>query len=149
VTGEPEPLFETLAPPPGGVDGLRQRLRREGRRRRARRAVLGVAGALAIAGAIAGMLAALQVRTSRRPLPIPAELHPALVGLGVQPPPAEPAVIPPGMRHRMALQRVPLETDRVVFYYLAVLPETPSDPDSRGDDPGAGSDAEPDTAPPG
>jgi hypothetical protein len=123
VTVEGKALFETLAPPPGGVAVLRRRLQRERPRRRMRLASLGVGATLAIAG----LLVAAQVRTARKQLPIPAEPHPALVRLGLQHPPREPAAIPRRMRHRMALQRVPLETDRVVFYYVAVLP-APSEP---------------------
>ena len=41
--------------------------------------------------------------------------------------PREPAVIPADLRHRMALLRVPLKTDRVVFYYVAVLSEAAAD----------------------
>jgi hypothetical protein len=115
-----EMFFEALEPPPGGVAGLRRRLHHEPRRRRRRVAALG----LAVAATVVGLLLAVHGRAARFPGPPVADFEPALVSLGLQNAPAEPATIPPDMRQRMALQRVPLQTDRVVFYYVAVLPDS-------------------------
>jgi hypothetical protein len=124
---EPETFFETLEPPPGGVAELRHRLRHEPRRRRRRVAALG----LAVAAAVAGLLLAVHGRVARFPGPLVANFDPALVSLGLQDAPSEPAVIPPDMKDRMALQRVPLQSDRVIFYYVAVLPDSHNDEESR------------------
>lgn len=131
MTTDGEALFERLAPPPGGAAALRLRLRRDRWRRRV--------GPAAVAGASLALALAGLVRTAGRDRTIPREPHPALIALGLQAPPAEPATVPPDMRQRMALLRVPLATDDIVFYYVALLPGGPTRPranDSPGD-PGA------------
>ena len=125
-----ETLFKKLEPPPGGIAGLHRRLQYEPRRRRTRVAALGLAGAVAVVG----LLLTVHRRVAPSDKPPVADFHPALVSLGLQDAPREPAVIPPSMRHRMALLRVPLESDRVVFYYVAVLPATSSDQAEAGED---------------
>jgi hypothetical protein len=124
---EPETFFETLEPPLGGVAGLRRRLQREPRRRRRRATAL----ALAVAAAVVVLLLVVRGRVARFHGPPVADFDPALVSLGLQNVPAEPATIPPDMRQRMALQRVPLKTDGVIFYYVAVLPSASDSDDER------------------
>ena len=111
-------LFEPLEPPPGGAANLRRRLQREPRRRQMRVAALAVTATVVLVG----LFLAVYPRLAPSPRGPVSDVHPALVSLGLQNAPDEPAVIPPRQRHRMALLRVPLETDDVVFYYVAALP---------------------------
>ena len=104
--------FETLEPPPGGLAGLRTRIARDAaRRRRTRYARLAAAACVALF--LVGLV------TLRRPEPeLPAEFQLARMQLGLVAQPTEVLTIPEGQRHKLAAARVPLDTDRVVFYMV-------------------------------
>jgi len=118
MRGDTDDLFEVLDPPPGGVAALRRGLRREPYRRRVRAAVIGLASAVLLGGLCVPFYR--HVERSRR-LPV-ADLAAGLPAAHDGEGSGEPAVVPPALRDQMALLRVPLDTDRVVFYYAAVLP---------------------------
>jgi len=63
-------------------------------------------------------------RTPVEPLP---GLDLARIGLGLAPSPAEAVTVPENRRHELAVHRVELATDRVVFYRIGSLqPESDS-----------------------
>jgi hypothetical protein len=146
MQSEPGELFDQLDPPPGGVAGLRRRLRNEPRRRRRHVATAALGGALVVGG-----LSVTLYRQLAQPDQVQARLadfDPALVALGLQDAPSEPAAIPPEMRHRMALERVPLDTERVVFYFVSSLPDpspATSSTDAEQEEPSEDPEAERDS----
>lgn len=111
------PFFETLEPPPGGLEGLRSRLARDTRRRRVRARVLAGVGAFAV------LLAATW--TARAPGytadDLPPEFDLVRMHLGLTPLPSEPVTIPEHRREDTAVQRVPLPTDDVIFYLVGSI----------------------------
>jgi hypothetical protein len=114
-------------PPPGGLERLRARLaERPPQRSRIVPAVVGVIVMVVAVGLLLGRRPDSAARVSK------ATLDPRLISLGLQTAPSEPAVVPPEHRHEMALLRVPLRGERVVFYRLVTLPSptTPGSPES-------------------
>jgi hypothetical protein len=122
VSDPHERLFESLAPPRGGLAGLRARVERDGRRRvRARnlQAVAAVVVVLAVS-----TWSVFGPRMAVEPLP---GLDLAGIGLGMAPSPSETVTVPEDRRHELAVHRVPLEDDTVVFYRIGSLqPESDS-----------------------
>lgn len=112
-----EDLFESLEPPRGGLDGMRARVARDTRRRVRRRRVQGVSAVAAVV-ALVGWFA-LAPGVSAPPSP---ELDVLRLGLGQLPTPAAPVTVPAGRRGEIAVQRVPVTSDRVVFYLVSSDP---------------------------
>lgn len=112
-------LFETLEPPRGGLAGLRARLEREGVRRRRIRAVQ-LAGALA---AVPAIVIVLLLWPAHRPAPDPLqdELRGARLRLGLLPRPSEVLTVAPDRRASAAVRRVPLDTERVLFFWVSSI----------------------------
>jgi hypothetical protein len=111
-------LFDELAPPPGGLADLRDRLRgREVRRRRTLRLAAAFAGAAALAIVVVWL--ALPTPT-REPAPWLSRSDLYAVHLGVVEPPSEPVTVPPDQRGEIAVRRVPTSDERVVFYRVGV-----------------------------
>lgn len=129
-------LFERLDPPPGGAAGLRRRLRSEPRRRRTRALAVALAGVVAIGG----LSVALYRHPGQSGQPQVGDPDPARLARGLEDAFPEPAVVPADMRHRVALLRVPLETDQVILYYVAALPEEPSGASNAGTEQGGAPD---------
>jgi len=120
-------LFERLEPRPGGLAALRRRLDGdEARRSRGLR----VAAVAAVAAAVAVLLVVWMWPTATWPPRARASTrlaaHPAAVGLGFAPAPAEPVTVMPGSRAEVAVSRVPTSDERVVFYWVATA-DTPAD----------------------
>ncbi len=61
-------------------------------------------------------------RPRQEPLP---SFDLARIGLGLAPRPAEAVTVPAERRHELAVRRVPLESDSVVFYRIASLQPDP------------------------
>ena len=118
MNGPSPRLFERLEPPGGGPARLRDRLRRERLRARARRAAWGAAALFCLAAAA---WIALGPSTTERPAAADDAYRLARIGLGLQPPPAEPLTIRAESRHHTAARRVPLSDERIVFYLVATL----------------------------
>lgn len=139
-------VFERLDPPPGGPARLRARLTaaagpRESPPLRPLAWIAAAATAASLAGVL--LLAALE-RPATRSTPGPAGAgpatmvaaaasvplpgtHPALATLGLEPLPTEPVTAAAGA-NSLALQRVPVADDRVVFYLAAELATEPTVP---------------------
>ena len=111
-----EKLFESLDPPRGGLAALRTRIERD-RRGRVRALNLQAIAAVVLVLAVASW----SVFAPRGPVePLPS-FDLARIGLGLAPKPPEAVTVPDGRRHELAVQRVPLGTDSVVFYRIASL----------------------------
>jgi hypothetical protein len=110
--------FERLEPPRDGLSRLRARLERDRRRTRSRRAALGVTTILLCCG-LAWIALRPEAVRERATAPDPFRL--ARIGLGLEPPPAEPLTLPPEERGRAAVRRVPLSDERVLFYLVETL----------------------------
>lgn len=125
---EPTRILPLLEPPPGGLERLRARIAQSPSR--VHRTVPALVGLTVFALAAGGSLL-LRSRPDSTTLLSRASLDPTLVSLGLQRAPSEPAMVLPGSRHEMALLRVPLRTERVVFYRLVTLPppRAPGPPD--------------------
>lgn len=119
-------LFEELMPPAGGLGQLRARLDQEPARQRRRRAAAAAGGALVAAGII---LAVLLIPSGepgvRADLDAVLAACPAAVRLGLADAPAEPVSVAPGQRHRLAVQRVEV-ADQNVLYYRVIVVDRPS-----------------------
>jgi len=111
-------LFESLEPPRGGLAGLRARIARDTRRRVLMRRLQTATAALLVL-AVAG-LTILDPRGRRES---PLEFRLARMSLGLIPPPSEILTIPEERRHQIAVRRVPLQTDEVLFYLVAPVRE--------------------------
>jgi hypothetical protein len=124
VSGVPNP-FETLQPPRGGLAALRGRLEADGRgRARARRMRFAAAAACVAFLGIMLTWMATRTRDGRPRAGLDGEGDPfrmVRLEVGLAAPPEEPLTIPPGQRHRLAAHRVPVESERVVFYRVASL----------------------------
>ncbi|MBN1774015.1 MAG: hypothetical protein JXB32_22340 [Deltaproteobacteria bacterium] len=135
-------VFERLEPPPGGLARLRARMAEAERPRTASplRPLAWVAAAAAAASLVVVAALAAREGTVPRPGPVaaapvpaptvviaaapPARLpgfHPAFAALGLEPLPSEPVTVSAETAASLALQRVPLEDDRVVFYLVATV----------------------------
>ena len=111
-----ERLFEPFEPPRGGLAMLRTRIERD-RLRRVRALNLQAVAAFGLALAISTW-SVFAPRPQQEPLP---SFDLARIGLGLAPRPAEAVTVPADRRHELAVHRVPLETDSVVFYRIASL----------------------------
>jgi len=116
-------IFKDLTPPPGGIQALRNRLDGETGRRAHRWVYL--TSCTAAAGLMALLLTFTSLPTMRSEgepaLRIDAELNPALIRLGVAEATGEPVSVPRDHRRRMAVERVDVESPKVVFYRVAVI----------------------------
>jgi len=120
---EPARILPVFEPPPGGLERLRARIAERPRcLYRATPAIVGliilalVTGASWLLVGTPGSATQLSGKT----------LDPRLVSLGLQKPPSQPAVVLPEHEHEMALLRVPLGSERVVFYRLITLSTPPA-----------------------
>jgi len=119
---EPSRILPVREPPSGGLERLRARIAESPPR--VPRAVPALVGLTVLALAVgAGLL--LGSRPDSASLLSTTAFDPTLVSLGLQSAPSEPAMVLPGSRHEMALLRVPLRNERVVFYRLVTLPPPP------------------------
>jgi hypothetical protein len=115
-------LFPPLDPPPHGLQRLRTRIDSE---RRARRRWQRVWIPATAAAAAASIIALVSIA-----LPDPVELPPAIetsllrMQIGLAEPPVEPVTLLPHVRDALAVRRVDLDTDRVVFYLVGRVDET-------------------------
>jgi hypothetical protein len=120
-------LFEELTPPAGGLGQLRARLDQEPARQRRRRS----AAAAGLAITAAGIILAVLLIPPGQPdlhtdLTTILAANPAAVRLGLANAPAEPVSIAPDQRHRMAVQRVEVADQKVLYYRVTVLNEPSS-----------------------
>ena len=118
MTTKGEGMFETLDPPPEGLAGLRERIERDGRRRTRGRLVPTVA-----AGVLLIVLVSWVVVAPPQAPDIPTELDLVRIQLGQLPAPSEAVTIPDDRRGQVAVRRVPLPTDEVVFYLVGSIQE--------------------------
>ena len=137
-------VFEKLEPPPGGPARLRARMTAAARPREssAFRPLAWIAAA-AVAASLTALvvLAALErpvthaasgpavvppttVVAAASGVPLPGT-HPALATLGLEPLPTEPVTAAAGASS-LALRRVPVADDRVVFYLVADIADQPT-----------------------
>jgi hypothetical protein len=115
-----ERLFESFDPPRGGLAALRTRIEHD-RRGRVRALNLQAIAAVVLVLAVSTW----SVFAPRRPVePLPS-FDLARIGLGLAPKPPEVVTVPDGRRHELAVHRVPLESDSVVFYRIAALHPEP------------------------
>jgi hypothetical protein len=122
MSDERRPLFEPLEPPPGGLGALRRRLERDSRRRfYARQAVLATAGA----SLIVGFVVFLALGPGGSPAMDDSAFAFTRISFGLSPAPSEPVSLREGESSRAAVKRVPLDSDRVVFYRVAVVADDP------------------------
>ncbi len=119
---EPSRILPVLEPPPGGLERLRTRIAENPPH--VPRTVRVLVGLTVFALAVGGSVL-LAPRPDSGALLSRATFDPTLVSLGLQRAPSEPAMVLPGSRHEMALLRVPLRNERVVFYRLVTLPAPP------------------------
>ena len=115
-----ERLFESLEPPRGGLAGLRARIESD-RRRRVRARNLQAVAAVVLVLAVSTW----SVFAPRTPGEPPPSFELARIGLGLAPKPSEAVTVPDGRRHELAVHRVPLDTDSVVFYRIGSLHPEP------------------------
>jgi hypothetical protein len=113
------PLFRELAPPPGGLARLRDRL--EAAEARRRRLALGWGAASALAAAALALVVTLTPQGQAPALPPLALRSPALVRLGIQSPPDAPVTVPPEARARIAVSAVPVTDPGVIYYRVDML----------------------------
>lgn len=114
-------VFDVRQPPAGGLQRLRARLD-DGHRRASLGRVLWIGAAAVVAAgvAIAVSSSGVELRsTSPAPLPGAQEMLPVLAGLGMAAAPDEPVSVPDEARARIAVERVALPTDDVVYYWVA------------------------------
>lgn len=134
-----EDVFERLEPPPGGPARLRARLAAAEEPRSSlplRPPAWVAAAAVAASLVVLVVLAALEPPARRAtdaaippPGPVAAAApearlpgtHPAFAALGLEPPPSEPVAASASAGGALALQRVPLADERVVFYLVAAV----------------------------
>ena len=113
----PERVFETFEPPPGGLARLRERIdRRMGWRARVRYVPAATAASLLVA-----LVSWTAFNPGGRPAPPPAELDLIRMHLGLLASPSETLTIPVDQRSTTAIRRVPLPTDQVVFYMVGSI----------------------------
>lgn len=135
-----EDALEKLEPPPGGLDRLRARMVAAERPQAASspRPLAWIATAAAAASVlVVAALATLERPAARRvpeaAAPPPAAVlaaapatrlpgfHPALATLGLEPLPSEPVTVGAEAAGSVALRRVPVADERVVFYLVATV----------------------------
>jgi hypothetical protein len=114
-----EPLFDQLDPPPGGLTGLRRRILRDARRQVRRRLMRGSVVVVLLLGLTSWV--AVQFRASSDV--VSPELDLVRIHLGLLPVSSQVVTIPEAQRSTLAVQRVPLPTDQVVFYRVASIEE--------------------------
>jgi hypothetical protein len=113
-------LLPPLDPPPGGLTRLRARIadeRRSPRRPRVVTPALGLAATVVLA-----VVAFALVRNEPT-----SDLHAAdtsllRMRLGLVDPPAEPVTVPEERRGEMAVQRIDLDTQQVLYYLVSSNP---------------------------
>jgi hypothetical protein len=133
-------LFDDLAPPRGGLAGLRARIDRAARRQARLRLLRGAVATGAALG-LAGLL--LVSRPAETPPPR-LELGPSAVRWGLRELPSEPVTVTVGSRGRLAVRRVPLESERVVFYLVgSTSPEPAAEHPGGGSEGGVSGDGQP------
>ncbi len=116
----PDPLFETLEPPPGGLPSLRARLRAEQRRAVLRRRAWATSIAAGAAAAVVAAAIVLAPGPSSRQTPsLPDD--PALAALALTDVESASVQVPDESLGAVAVERVPLSTTNVVYYRVASL----------------------------
>ncbi len=120
-------IFERLEPPPGGLSGLRAKISagRTGQQNRYRTWAAVSASAIAILVVVLvsplGPYRLTVLDSYEQPSPafaLKGDEHPGLVTLGLRPNPEQPVSIPQRSRTQLAVQKVPLDTDEVLFYFV-------------------------------
>lgn len=114
MTGPRPDPFEPLDPPAGGLAALRSRIERESVR--PPHPLRSWAWAAATVAAVSLACVLLLWHGTSRPLAIAGGDDLLAIRLGLVDSPSEPVTVAPDQRSRVALQRVPLPTDEVVFY---------------------------------
>lgn len=119
-------LFEELTPPNGGLDRLRARLDHEPVRQHRRRALASAAIAMA-ATAFIFAVAVMVWPTSQPQLHLDMAtilaVSPAAVRLGLATAPSEPVSVASDQRRHMAVERVEVADQKVLFYRVTVISE--------------------------
>ena len=111
-------MFETLDPPAGGLSHLRERMARDAQRRRQLRQI----PRLALVAAPMVLVAWIVFATRAAP-DIPPELDLVRMQLGQLAVPSDVVTLPDDPRRQIAVRRVPLPTNRVVFYRVGSIQE--------------------------
>ena len=119
MTDTHEVLFETFEPPPGGLVGLRARLQRDASRQRIRRRLMSTTAATLLLGVIGWSI----LGPRREAVATSPELDLVRMQLGLLAAPDEPLTLPTGRRRDIAVWRVPLPTDEVIFYLVGSIHE--------------------------
>lgn len=116
----PEPLFKTLDPPPGGLTALRARLDAERLRSPRQRRVWAASIAVGVAAAV--IVAALILSPGRPPEPqLPVPDDPVLAALTLSNVGAASVQVSASNAGTIAVEPVPLPTEDVVYYRVASL----------------------------
>jgi hypothetical protein len=109
--------FDSLTPPPGGLVGLRRRIKEDRARRARGRRASAVTAAVVVIGAVGW--------AGWRGVPDPSVASPDLlrawIGAGQLPSPTEPLTLSESARASTAIQRVDLPTEEVVFYLVGFI----------------------------
>ena len=109
--------FDSLTPPPGGLVGLRRRIKED----RARRARGRRASAVTAAVVVIGALGWAGLRLAPDPMVASPGLDRAWIGAGQRPSPTEPLTLSESARASTAIQRVDLQTKEVVIYLVGFI----------------------------
>ncbi len=115
-------LFERLEPPPGGLQRLRARIERRARHHACLER-LGYASAFALLLFLTAAVIVGPRRLKSEP-PLPA-FDQARLRLGMSSSPVEAMTIPASERTVLGAQRVPLQTNEVLFYLVASVAPDP------------------------
>ena len=122
----PDRIFSQLEPLPGGLAGLRERIERDAHRRvRLRRVQASVAATL-LAALVGWAIWGPRTNQSKSS----PELDLVRIHLGLLPSPSKAVTIPEDRRNDLAVRRVPLPTDQVVFYRVGSIEEASTTGDS-------------------
>jgi hypothetical protein len=114
--------FEPLEPPRGGLAGLRTRIELDDRRRTRRRRRWAMATAASIPAAFLVLMLVFGLQPQA---PMPEGIRWARIAAGLDAGPVEPLTITRERNHLIAAQRIPTDSDDVVFYLVGSL-QTPS-----------------------